>query len=502
MLEPYDVAIVGLGPVGAALAARLGERVVVLERSQAPHALPRAAHLDDDALRVLQAVGVLDAVLAHGRAIDGFDLVDERRRPLLRARKRVAWPTSLPPALLVHQPTVEAALRARLDALPGADVRLGHTVETVDPDNDGVTIGGVASGAPFAVRARYAVGCDGARSTVREAIGSALTGGRGDERWLVVDALVGDTAGLPTRLLQIADARQPSTYVPFPGRRRRWEFRLGPGAPDDVTAPDRVRARLAPWLDVDTVEIERAVVYTFHDLVAERWRRGRLLLAGDAAHQMPPFLGQGLGAGLRDTATLAWMLRLVARGEAGPALLDAYSAERRPHVEATTRLAVRLGRLITASGPAARLRNAVLRLGHRAGLGPRLLGVEAGLPSVRPALGGTGRRGAEARVPQPLVGVGAEAVRLDDVLGRGFACVGVGLDAERWAGTDPVWGRLETAFVTLGSGVWDPSGTLAAWSGASPCAVVVRPDRIAFGVYGPGTGEAAAADLRRALSLR
>ena len=212
MHTPTDIAIVGLGPVGAALAARLGQhglRVVVLERSAEPHTLPRAAHLDDDALRVLQSVGVLDELLDHGRPIDGFDLVNARRQRLLRARTRPGWPMNLPAALLIHQPVVEAALRSRLDELATVEVQMGHEVTTIQQDADGVTLSGKAD-APFSLRADYVVGCDGARSIVREAMGSPLRGGAFEQTWLVIDALVPENAPLPNRLLQIADPRDLS----------------------------------------------------------------------------------------------------------------------------------------------------------------------------------------------------------------------------------------------------------------------------------------------------
>jgi len=517
MHTPYDIAIVGLGPVGAALAARLGARglrVVVLEQSTEPHTLPRAAHLDDDALRVLQSVGALEEILDHGRPIDGFDLVNADRKRLLRARTKPGWPMNLPSALLVHQPVVEAALRARLDELATIEVRLGHTVDRIEPNTDGVTLSGQAD-KPFSVRADYVVGCDGASSVVREAMASPLVGGRFEQTWLVIDALVPEDAPLPNRLLQIADPRQPATYVPFPGRRRRWEFKLADGEDAEALRKlanadlrfDAIRERLAPWIDPSTVEIERASVYTFHDLTAQSWRQDRVLIAGDAAHQMPPFLGQGLGSGLRDTATLAWMLDLVIRGTAAPSLLDAYETERRPHVEATTKLAVRLGRLISASGFTARLRDAALGLASRIGLGSRLRSIEAALPRVRPVLASSNSTSASwrpdnARLPQPIVGQGDAVLRLDDVLGASFAVIGIGLDAKRWAGEDSVWRQLDAAFVTLGAGVWDPSGVLAIWAGAEPCAVVVRPDRLVFGIYDRDSGELAAAELRNALSLR
>jgi len=356
----FDVAVVGLGPVGGALAALLGERgvrVLVLERATAAHTIPRAAHLDGHALRVLAEAGVS----VDGRPLDGFDLVDRAGRLLLRGRPVEAPPPSFPVGLLVHQPTVEHALRQRLAAL-GVEVRLGHEVRQVSDDG---TVTGVGPEGPFDVQAGLVVGCDGARSVVREAIGGDLLGGGFEQGWLVVDVLLKRPVDLPDRLLQIADPERPTTVVPFADPRRRWEFRLRPGEDAEaMVQPEAVRALLAPHVDPEAVEVERAAVYVFHDLVASRWRRGRLVVAGDAAHQMPPFLGQGLGAGLRDVRALAPRLADIVGG-ASLDTLDGYEAERRPHVEATIRQAVRLGRLLTLPEPWATLRDRALRLGHR-----------------------------------------------------------------------------------------------------------------------------------------
>ena len=361
---PYDVAVVGLGPVGAALAALLGGRglrVVALDRESGVARFPRAAHLDGHALGVLAAAGAP----ATGRPLDGFDLVDRRGRLLMRGRPAEPPPPGGAAGLLIHQPTIERDLRQRLAALPSVEVRLGHAVERVDEDAAGATISGTTAEGPFAVRAALVVGCDGAGSLVRTALGATLAGNGFEQTWLVVDVLHDGTLDRPARLLQIADPAAPTTSVPFPAPRHRWEFRLDPEADAEAARqPVAVRARLVPYVDPDAVAVERAAVYTFHDLVARPWRRGRLVLAGDAAHQMPPFLGQGLGAGLRDAATLAPLVAAVIGGAPLDAL-DAYEAERRPHVEATVRQAVRLGRLVTLTEPWATLRDRALRLGLR-----------------------------------------------------------------------------------------------------------------------------------------
>ena len=362
----YDVAVIGLGPVGAALAAALagrGLRVVALEKGTAAHALPRAAHLDGWALRTLAEVGVRP----DGRELDGFDLVDRRGRLLLRGRPRQAPPPGFPPGLLVHQPSVERALRSRLGAV-GVHVRLGHAVAEVGEAGAGVEVGGEGLDGRFAARASFAVGCDGARSAVRQSMGAAWVGGGFEQKWLVVDVRLRRPTALPERLLQIADPARPTTFVPFAGPRRRWEFRRMPGD-GDLTDPATVRALLSAHVAPGAVEVERAAVYTFRDVVAERWRRGRVLLAGDAAHQMPPFLGQGLGAGLRDVAALAPLLVQAVRA-GSPDGLDAYERARRPHVRATVRQSVRLGRLVTLPEPWATVRDRALRTGLRVpGLG-------------------------------------------------------------------------------------------------------------------------------------
>ncbi|MEM7788368.1 MAG: FAD-dependent monooxygenase [Bacteroidota bacterium] len=366
----HDLAILGLGPVGATLACLLGARglrVVVLERRTEPHTIPRAAHLDGEALSILAEAGA--PVAPFGRPLDGFDLVDRRGRLLLRGRPAETPPDGYPAGVLIHQPDVERALRDRLGEMPNVEVRLGHEVTEVEDAGDHVEVVGEGPDGPFRLGAALGVGCDGAASRVREAMGSRLRGGRFEQPWLVVDVVLRDPEAtgptLPDRLLQIADPAEPTTYVPFPNPRRRWEFKLAPGTDvEAATHPEAVCQRLAPHVDPEAVAVERAAVYTFHDLVATPWRRGHLVLAGDAAHQMPPFLGQGLGAGLRDAWTLAPLLADVVDG--APAdLLDVYEAVRRPHVEAVIRQAVRLGRVATLPRPLASVRDAALRAAHR-----------------------------------------------------------------------------------------------------------------------------------------
>jgi 3-(3-hydroxy-phenyl)propionate hydroxylase len=196
------------------------------------------------------------------------------------------------------------------------------------------------------------LGCDGARSLSRGATGTALEDLCFDQPWLVCDVILRREVDLPRWCVQYCDPARPSTYVPIPGRRRRWEFMLMPGETrEEMERPERVARMLAPWLGPDDAEIERATVYTFHALVASPWRRERVFLLGDSAHQTPPFLGQGMCAGMRDAANLAWKIDLVHRDLASPRMLDSYERERSPHVRRVIQSAVAAGGLIQTTDP-------------------------------------------------------------------------------------------------------------------------------------------------------
>jgi 3-(3-hydroxy-phenyl)propionate hydroxylase len=312
------------------------------------------------------------------------------------------------------------------------------TVETRD----------LESGTRSDVRARFVVGCDGARSMVRKHLGGGLDDFGLDQPWLVVDTELRRDVELPDLCVQYCDPARPVTFVPMSGRRRRWEFMLRPDEdPDDLTRTERVWELLAPWVGPDDAEIVRAVVYTFHALVAHRWRDGRVFLMGDAAHQMPPFLGQGMCAGIRDAANLAWKLDLVARGLACDRLLDTYQTEREPHVRAVIESAVRAGEIIQTADPeVAAQRDAFF-----------LTAVGAATPDVAMPPLGPGFRTAHGGEPLPC------ALPGDDTLGVGFALVGDAtiVDAE----TARFWTRIGGRIVgTDGPGI-----------------TVVRPDRYVFG---------------------
>lgn len=331
----YDVAIVGLGPTGATLANLCGMhglRTVVYERSTSPYSQPRACHLDAEIARVFQQCG-FEAELHHQLTLSrGMEYVDGRGHSLFSFEG-----FERPPMLGWHedyvflQPQLELMLRRGLTQYRNVDVHLAWEA---------------SSSATLLDEATYVVACDGGSSRVRDELGITMTDLGYDEQWLVVDLMLQREVvpPLPNIIHQVCDRSRLSTFVPGHRTHRRWEFQLHDGEQPDPWE------LLEPWeVTRHHGELIRAVPYRFHALLADQWRGGpdgRVFLAGDAAHMMPPFMGQGMCSGVRDAANLAWKLAEVVQGRSPDALLDTYEAERRPHAEAVIALSIEAGRTI------------------------------------------------------------------------------------------------------------------------------------------------------------
>ena len=368
MSRMHDVAIIGYGPTGAALAHLLGAcglSVLVLEREGAAYHLPRAVQLDDEAMRVLQWCGVARDMEPLTSLSPGMQFVGAGGEMLLDWQKSTEYgPLGWRPSHRFHQPDLERLLREAMAARETVDIRTRAEVFMIEDIPGGVELRyeDMARGQVERARAKYVVGCDGARSLVRRFMETPMEDLGFHERWLVVDVILNaDKPELGAHSIQRCVQPRPSTYVPCPGLRRRWELTLLDHEDSaEMMRPENVWPLLADWVRPEDAVLERAAVYTFHSLVADRWRMGRMLLAGDACHQTPPFMGQGLCAGIRDAADLYWKLALVAQGRAPDTLLDTYESERRPNARAYVAKAVDLGRLINASDPGAALRGAFL----------------------------------------------------------------------------------------------------------------------------------------------
>jgi len=496
-----DVLIVGLGPVGQLLANLLGSAgvsVVAIDESETIHELPRAAVIDDEVLRIFQAVGLDEAVLAGSRVQRSVTYVTDDGVPIDILRP-VEGHFSHPPLVSIHQPTLERALSAGLERFDSVEVRRGLRLDTVSQAGDRVTawVRSPEGGPAERLEARWLVACDGGRSPVRSRIGVGFEGSTFEQRWLVLDVL----RDLPVPGVEhphfIGDPRCPTVSLPMGPGRHRWEFMLHPGADEGpFLDPDFQRQLLRPWLGEGPAEIERAVIYTFHSRAAERWRRGRILLAGDAAHLMPPFIGQGFSSGARDAGNLSWKLEAVLKG-APEALLDSYEAERRPHTKQMQDLAVRWGKVLqTTRGRIARVRDRLLPALDRAGVVawsrenvkpvpeyPE--GAFASRPGRVPM-----RRSIGSLFPQPEIETAGRRMRLDELTGPGWCLVTSG------PGGIPVGGEDPVPVFELGRDFENPGGEIEAWLDRHESGwAMLRPDRFVF-ACGPEE------ELPRALASR
>jgi len=473
--QPHDVAIIGCGPAGATLASLLAQRglsVLVLEREPQIYSLPRAIHFDGECMRVFQAIGVAEALRPQLLVSPGMKFVDAEGHVLIDwSRPQQVGPQGWHASYRFHQPVFEDVLRQRMATHPAIDLRLRHDVFSIEPQADGVRlrVEDMRSGRLYDTTARYVVGCDGARSLVRRFMGTELDDLQSHERWLVLDVILKrPRPDLGDHSIQFCDPRRPSTYVRGVGERRRWELMLMPGDdPATITRPEQVWPLLARWVTPDDATLERPAVYTFHSVVARGWRRGRLLIAGDAAHQTPPFMGQGMCAGVRDVANLAWKLADVLQGRTSDALLDTYESERAPHVREFIETAVRLGGIIQATDPAQ-----VARRNAEMAANPQVF------HTPQPALGpGAHDGGAMAGriAPQPVFDDGS---RFDDTVGDRFALV-----------VQPALQAV--ALAAAGSRalvVPAIQPALQAWlAGFGAGAVLVRPDRYVAGTAADAT---------------
>lgn len=489
----YDVAIVGFGPAGAVAAGLLGAqgiRTYVCDKLRDVYDKPRAIALDHEIIRLFQQMGVAKQIKPFVEPFTDsvYYGVDGQ---VIKRMSTVAppYPLGHTPSIVFTQPPAERVLRAHAQSFDCVTVELGQTVTALTQDVDGVTLSLRGDdGRPSRVRARYVIGCDGASSTVRAQVGITLEDLDFDEPWLVVDVLVNakGKAKLPTTSVQYCNPQRPSTYLICPGNHRRWEISINPGEdPKQVATPEGTWALLAPWLTPADGTLWRQASYRFHALVASEWRKGRVFIAGDASHQQPPFLGQGMCQGLRDVANLCWKLQAVLQAGAPERLLDTYGPERKGHVtELTTRIKG-IGKIICERDPV-RARERDARLLAECG------GVVKPTPrqDVQPALQ-HGLLAAQARpargtiFPQPWLRTpSGESQRMDDVLGCGWRLV---LSRQADAGLQRAARRLARPGLSVAqigtAGFEEKDDVLARWFERYQCsAALVRPDHYVYGV--------------------
>ena len=495
MNEAYDVAIVGYGPVGMVMSALLCHachRVAVLERYSGKYNLPRAAIFDDETMRTFARLGIA-----------------ERMLPKITDQRRYEWRNAAGELLIEHdfalhgrsgwaewymmyQPDLEDALDDLCRSLPTVEIRFESPVIAIAQETDAValTIEGGAT-----VRAAYVVACDGGNSFVRGALRIPMEDYGFSEPWMVCDfRLTGEHH--PPMARQVCDPAQPISIISLGPDHHRFSFMLGAGEDPEVERqPDRVWTRVGKYLRPAQAELIRAATYTFRSLVAERWREGRIVLAGDAAHQMPPFLGQGMCSGIRDALNLSWKFDLILAGKRAPDLLDSYQSERDGHVRAVITKGIELGRVQTMRDPAAAaVRDAELIARRDARAKPEKIRF--------PPLGAGEFHGGDGARTLMIQGFGQQHGRRDRfdalfgygpmILAREDAATAI--DGARRAALTDAGITLVAVTETADdpAAFQDVDGTYRAWFDEHHCAVAaIRPD---FHVWGTSTGEAAAVD--------
>lgn len=507
-----DVVIVGYGPVGQYLSyklGRLGWTSACVERFPEAYAFPRAVHFDDEIARLFQSIG-LDS--EDNPAIQQYDndytWVNADREPLVvldwRGIGRSGWHTSN----FFHQPHLEREINAIVAREERAEVFRGWQAVEIAQDDTGATVlarrfGGGPEAGTRTFRGRYVVGADGANSLVRSHMDATTTDLGFEFDWLIVDMLPHEPMHFDPPAWQWCRPEGPTTVVPGGApHRRRWEFMRMPGETvEQLNTPDYAWRRLAEFgVTPDNADLERHVVYTFRARWCDRWRDGRLLVAGDAAHLMPPFAGQGMCAGIRDAENLSWKLAAVLGGRADDALLDTYGTERVEHVRHFIELSMGLGRVICVTDPeAAAVRDAQMMAAIAdPGLAPP--------PPPAPRLGkGVTGSHPEAGVLSVQGRVTADGVsgRFDDVLGHGWTVLGrpgalasLGAEMREWAAVYD----MRLVEVGAGAAVSDDEGTYVRWfDELGVDAVVVRPDFYVYDACGAGSLDAVLAGLRTAL---
>ncbi len=503
----YDVAIIGYGPVGvtaANLLGGMGLKVAVFEREPSIYSRARAISTDEEVLRIWQRIGLAERLKQDMLSDKPIDFVDGAGRSFLSFAPQSRG-NGHPPQLFIYQPALEQTLRDGVDRYPNVEVLLGQECVRVRQDAAGVELAvlNLADDTIGRFRAAYVIAADGGSSPTRGQLGVGFEGKTYEDRWVVIDTKVRKEWPTHDRLRFHCDPKRPAVDCPTPLGHHRWEFPVLEGEDEKELVSDESVWRLLEKQGIgpEHVEILRAVVYSHHVRFAARWQIDRIFLAGDAAHVMPPWIGQGMAAGVRDVGNLCWKIAGVVQGDLPTSVLESYEVERQPHVRKVTKKAVFFGRVITEHRQAlTAVRNPAFRLTTRLPFAGAYFKDAKWFPATRYQRGffqsRKGQRAAGDQIPQPWVlDEHRKRRRLDDFLASQWRLLHLG-PAEPWG----QWSNANAmSFEVKPAGsnpapnaVVDVDGTLTRWMRRKRVTVIaVRPDGIVYAAAGPSVTLAA-----------
>lgn len=492
--ESFDVAVVGLGPVGSAAAVLLADRglsVVAVERDEEVYRLPRAVNLDGEIIRAFQPSNRaehIDSLMQTVREGERAGFANSARQWMFGQPMVEFGLNGWQPMNMFDQPELEGYLRQQAIDHPNIQALIGAEVRSVSQSDELAELHWrqLESSQSGYCHAAYLLACDGAASPIRRQLGIGWSNLGYDREWLVVDVIVNDKHTLTTDTMQVCDPDRLATYVCTKDPYRRWEFRLNPGESREQMLKERaIRRLINDWTPEDSYEIRRAAVYQFHAATADRWRDRRILLAGDAAHQTPPFLGQGMNTGMRDIINLAWKIPMVVKGTADDTLLDTYFAERCAHARDLIDWAVSIGQLMEHLAAVERAEKS----GEPPPVTPEKLhtsgyGQGREQPPIRDGVvmrgqvNDTGLTG--YLLPQPIVQSNdSRTCRLDDLFGEGFTLISMNEPPELTESDRRLIKTLNIRVVILKD--LTPVRGKFHKVFLQGHAAIVRPDRIVFG---------------------
>ncbi len=357
-MKKYDVVIVGFGPTGGTLANLLalhGFSILVLEKEKSFYPLPRAVHFDDEVMRVFETIGITNTFLKHTIINKGTKFVDKKNRVILDwPRPREITENGWYPSYRFNQPDLERELRKKLKSYKKAEIKQSSSVKKIKNNKNDVdiTFEDINSKKIFEIKSKYLIGCDGANSTTRSQMKTKMNNLGFTQKWAVIDLILNkDKKNLPDRTIQYSNPSRPATYCRNVGKRRRWEFAIKKTEKIEKILSDKyIWNFLKPWLKKKEARMERKTIYTFQSALAKKWKKGRIFLAGDAAHLMPPFMGQGMCAGIRDVSNLAWKISHCLKKKHDDKLLNTYQSERSTNVKEYIETTMRMGEFVNAVG--------------------------------------------------------------------------------------------------------------------------------------------------------